>query len=257
MDTQIDDLIVGRGRLYFNQFTAGTTTPTAEKFFGNVPSVQLAQSNTQLDHYSSKAGLKQKDRTVTLQNDHTLTFTSDNMIAANLALWFLGVTNTETVASSTATTQSAVATLGSYIQLGVDATHPEGQRNVTGVTVSKGTSPGTPVVQAGNYEIDLPGGRIYLESDATGISNADVLSIAFTVAPGTRNYVVDAGLQIFGQLRFISDNPVGSNKDYFWPYVQLAASSNLDLIADTWQQATWQASVLQLGNLPRYVITQR
>jgi hypothetical protein len=254
MDQQVDDLVVGRGRLYFNQFLTGTTTPTAEKFFGNVPSVQLAQQNTQLDHYASTSGLKVKDRTVTLQNDHTITFASDNMNVANLALWFLGETSTETTASATPTTQDWPAVLGSYFQMGVDADHPQGLRNVTDVTVKKAAAT---VDAAGNYEIDLAGGRIYFESDATDIDAGDVLTIGWTEGNGSRVFVIDQGIQVFGQLRFMSDNPVGSNKDYFWPYVQLSASGNLDLIADTWQQATWAASVLKLGNQPRYIVSQR
>jgi hypothetical protein len=254
MDQQIDDLVVGRGRLYFNAFLTGTTTPTAEKFFGNVPSVQLAQQNTQLDHYSSKSGLKVKDRTVTLQNDHTITFTSDNMDVDNLALWFLGQTTKETTASGTPATQDWPAVLGSYFQMGVDADHPQGLRNVTNVTVKKGA---VDVVALNNYEIDLAGGRIYFESDAPDIDEADVLTIGWTEGNGSRVFVIDQGIQIFGQLRFMSDNPVGSNKDYFWPYVQLSASGNLDLIGDTWQTAQWAASVLKLGNQPRYIVTQR
>jgi hypothetical protein len=256
-DQQVDDLVVGRGRLFFNQFVNGTTTPTAEKFFGNVPSVQLAQQNTQLDHYASTSGLKVKDRTVTLQNDHTITFASDNMDVANLALWFLGVQQTETTASATPVTQDWPAVLGAYFQMGVDANNPQGLRNVTAVTVVKGSAPGTPITAAGNYEIDLAGGRIYFESDAPDIEAGDILTIGWTAGTGSQILVIDQGIQIFGQLRFMSDNPVGSNKDYFWPYVQLSASGNLDLIADTWQQATFAASVLKLGSQPRYVVTQR
>jgi hypothetical protein len=254
MDQNIDDLVVGRGRLFFNQFLTGTTTGTAEKFFGNVPSVQLAQQNTQLDHYSSQSGLKVKDRTVTLQNDHTITFASDNMNVANLALWFLGVQDTETTASATPVTQDWNAVLGAYFQMGVDADHPQGLRDVTAVTVMKAA---VAVAAAGNYEIDLAGGRIYIESDATDIMPDDVLTIGWTAGNGKRIFVIDQGIQVFGSLRFMSDNPVGSNKDFFWPYVQLSASGNLDLIADTWQQATWAASVLKLGTQPRYVATQR
>lgn len=253
-DQQVDDLVVGRGRLFFNQFLTGTTTPTAEKFFGNVPTVQLAQQNTQLDHYSSTSGLKVKDRTVTLQNDHTITFASDNMDIANLALWFLGVQQTETTASAVPVTAEWDAVLGAYFQMGVDANNPQGLRNVTAVTVKKAT---VAVDAPGNFEIDLAGGRIYFESDAPDIEAGDTLTIGWTAGTGTQILVIDQGIQVFGQLRFMSDNPVGSNKDFFWPYVQLSASGNLDLIADTWQQATWSASVLKLGNLPRYIATQR
>lgn len=246
MDQNVDDLTLGRGKLYFARFADGTTTPGAEMFFGNVPSIQLAQANTKLDHYRSTQGLKVKDRTVTLQNDMTGTFSSDNADKSNLSLWFLGhVLNTTVAAPVPVVGEPHVASLGNYLQLGVSASVPQGVRNVSSVIVKKA---GAPVTMAGNYEVDAAKGRIYIESDAVGIDDADALTIDYTEDAQTSSQVIEDGKMVYGQLRFISDNPEGSNKDYFWPYVQLSASGNLDLIADTWQTMTFGFDVLKLND---------
>jgi hypothetical protein len=243
---QIDDLVLGRGRLYFSRFADGTFTPGLEKFFGNVPSVQVSQANTKLDHYNSTQGLKVKNRSVTLQNDMTGTFSTDNVNKDNLALWFLGVNTKETVvAPAPVVGEPHVAELGAFIQLGASAQDPQGLRNVSAVAVKNGAAA---ITAAGNYEVDLVKGRIYIEPDATDILDGDALAIDYTPSAGTSQIVVASGTMIYGQLRFISDNPIGSNKDYFFPYVQITSSGNLDLIADTWQAATFAFEALKLND---------
>lgn len=242
----LDDLTLGRGRLYFAKFADGTTTPGPEMFFGNCPTVQLAQANTALDHYRSTQGLKVKDRTVTLQNDMTGTFSTDNAGKDNLALWFLSTNTPETTTVVTpVVAEPHAAKLGSYIQLGTSLDNPSGIRNVSAVTVKIAA---VDVDAAGNYEVDLVKGRIYIEPDATDITDADALLIGYTPTAGTSSRVIENGNQIFGALRFISDNPEGTNKDYFFPYVQLTSSGNLDLIADTWQTLTFAVEVLKLDD---------
>lgn len=243
---QADDLVLGRGRLYFARFADGTTTPSLEKFFGNAPSVQISQANTKLDHYNSTNGLKIKNRSVTIQNDMTGTFATDNVDKDNLALWFLGVNKKETVvAPAPVTGEPYVASLGAFIQLGASATDPQGIRNVTAVSVKKGAAA---IAAAGNYEVDLVKGRIYIEPDATDLMEGDAITVDYTPTAGTNQIVVASGTMIYGQLRFISDNPIGSNKDFFFPYVQLTSSGNLDLIADTWQAATFAFEALKLND---------
>lgn len=242
-----DDLTLGRGKLFFARMADGTRIPGLEKFFGNVPTVQVTQTSTKLDHYISTQGLKTKDQSVVLQTDVTGTFTSDNMSKDNLALWFLGQNVTETVvAPAPVVDEPHTAALGSFIQLGATAQDPQGIRNISAVTV-KGAADAQ-VNAAGNYEVDLVKGRIYIEPDATGIVAGDSLKVSYTPSAGTSNIVVAQGAQVYGQLRFIAANAAGSNKDYFFPYVLLTSSGNLDLIADTWQAATFGFEALQLDS---------
>jgi hypothetical protein len=89
-DTNVNDYVVGRGRLFFGQFKPGTRTKTGQRYFGNTPELSLAQDEETLDHYSSEGGVRVKDASVSLQNDSSGSFQCDNINDRNLALWFRG-----------------------------------------------------------------------------------------------------------------------------------------------------------------------
>jgi len=91
-DDQVNNYVVGRGRLFFGQFRKGTRKPQGQKYFGNTPELSLAQDEETLDHYSSEGGARVKDASVTLQTDSTGSFQCDNISNNNLALWFRGET---------------------------------------------------------------------------------------------------------------------------------------------------------------------
>jgi hypothetical protein len=150
-----DNLVLGRGKVYFAPYPKGQTTGGTKGYFGNTPEFALAQNVTNLDHYSAESGLKVKDRTVQLQTDASLTFATDNISVPNLMLWFGG--------------------------------------NSTGAAPS-----------------DAP---------------ADVGSLVF----------IGSASQIYGALWFESDNPVGDNLNYWFPYVALRPNGNYALKGDAWQ----------------------
>jgi hypothetical protein len=182
-----NNYVVGRGEVYFDRFADGTTTGTGEAYFGNTPSFQVTPNITNLDHYDADHGLKVKDMSVMLQADLNGQFVTDNISTDNLALWFLGDKAKVTVTSQTGLNSNITAKLGRYYQIGVDATNPQGVTNVTNVTVKKGATTVTP---AGNYDVDLALGRIYIHEDATGIADNDALTITYDTVAGTRNLVI-------------------------------------------------------------------
>lgn len=85
-----DNLVLGRGKLFFSPYAPHTTVGGVKGYFGNTPTLSMTQANTKLDHYSSEGGLKVKDRSVLLQTDVMLTFDTDNIDIGNLILWFGG-----------------------------------------------------------------------------------------------------------------------------------------------------------------------
>jgi hypothetical protein len=85
-----DNLVLGRGKVFFAPYPKGETTGGTKGYLGATPSFGLAQSNTKLDHFSAEGGLKVKDRSVVLTQDMTITLEVDNIMMANLALWFGG-----------------------------------------------------------------------------------------------------------------------------------------------------------------------
>jgi len=91
---------LGRGVLYFNKKDPTTLLYTGERDLGNCPAFSVTLALEKLDHFSSRSGLKAKDKTVTLQITPTFTFTLDEVNTENMSMLFM--------ASNTTTTQTAV-----------------------------------------------------------------------------------------------------------------------------------------------------
>jgi hypothetical protein len=236
------DYVIGRGKLYFDKFIPGTTTPTGERYLGNSPSVNVTSTYQDLPHYTSDYAVREMDDNFTLQTDRAGTFTVDNASIENVGLLFGSDATPESVTAATA--QSATLTdvkLGYYYQIGTSVDTPDGVTNVTNVTVTQGV---TPVTAADNYTVDLDNGRIYILEDAADITEGDDLTVAYDVTAGDNVVVIEEGEQVEGSLRFISDNPKGANKNYYWPYVRLQPTGDFALKGEQWQLMTFQFAVL-------------
>lgn len=139
--------VVGRGRLFFGQFKPNSRTPRGQLYFGNTPALSLSQSEDTLDHYSSEGGVRQKDASVSLQNDSNGSFQCDNISIPNLALWFRGVVTTaieagSAKASGTVTFSTAPPVAGDKVTIaGNDlvfvAADPEGMEVLIGGTIAQ------------------------------------------------------------------------------------------------------------------------
>lgn len=172
-----DNLVLGRGKLFFAPYPRGLKTGGVKGYFGNTPTLTMTQTTTKLDHFSSEGGLKIKDQSIVLQTDMTLTFDTDNINPGNLALWF-GGNNTDALPAD------APAGLGSI----------------------------------------------------TVIGRADA---------------------IYGALFFESDNPVGANSNYWFPYVSLTPTGTFALKGDVWQVMSFAVEALKRDSLTErcYVYT--
>ena len=90
-----DNYTLGRGKLYF------TPKGGAEMDLGNAPALTANVSIDWLEHFSSRSGLKTRDKRVPLQLTPTLSFTLDEPVANNLNLLFLGTNTAGTIAAFT------------------------------------------------------------------------------------------------------------------------------------------------------------
>lgn len=258
--------VVGRGRLYFNQFKAGSNTPAGgELYFGNTPELTINTDSETLDHYSSESGLREMDERVLLELTQGGTFTTDEINADNLALFFLG--EKATVTQTQVTAQQEVITSikrGRYLQLGTDVNNPTGVRDINNLTigvvdadvaVSVGsgdisTIPGISMVPVtGNFELDLANGRVYIEPDAEDVADGQQAILQYDVNAQTRTLVIGRSAMVYGSLRFISDNPVGTQKDYFFPKVALQPDGDYALKGDDWQVMSFTFSALKLNSM--------
>jgi hypothetical protein len=249
-------LVLGKGKLYFEQFAPGQTQPTGKyRFIGNCPTFNVNQEVQTLDHYQSTGGIRVKDASVTLQTDMGGQFTTDDVTAENLALLFNGTAAADTVGTASGLSQTFTnVQLDSYVQVGTSSTKPDGVGNLTNVVVVTG---GDTLVAGTDYDVDVETGMIYLRADAPDLDNGDSISVSYGTAAGTRSRVVDSTNAIYGALRFISDNPYGPQRDYTVPYVKVQASGDYGLISDEWATMTFDFEVQQTATGKRLIATGR
>lgn len=237
-----DNLVLGKGKLYFEQFVDDQVAPTGRyRFIGNVPTLTVNQEIQTLDHYSSTGGIRTKDRSVTLQTDMGGQFTTDDMSGPNMALLFQGTQGDDTIGTAASLVETITgAELDTYFQVGTTPTRPEGIGNLTDVYLVNGSD----TLDAGvDYDVDTATGMIYLRDDAAAIEAGDDVVVHYGTTAGTRNRVADSTNEVYGALRFIADNPVGTNRDFTWPYVKVTASGDLGFITEEWQTATFDFEV--------------
>jgi len=236
------DYTIGRGQVFFNKFIPGTTTPTGERYLGNTPTLNVTSTYQDLPHYTSDFKVREMDDNFTLQTDRGGTFSVDNASIENLGLMFGSDPVPETVAAATAATETLTdVKLGYWYPLGITDETPDGAGAVDNVTVTSGV---TPVVEADNFTVDLDTGRIYLLPDAADVVDGDDLTVTYDVVAGESLLVIEEGEQVEGSLRFISDNPKGSNKNYFWPYVRIQPTGDFAVKGEQWQVISFNFAVL-------------
>lgn len=272
MTNETQKYTLGRGEVFFNKFKPGTNIGEGERYLGNTPEYSLTNDVETLDHFNSDRGLREKDESVLLEISSSGSMNCDNISGENVALFFLG--NLLTKSSTSVTAQKEVFTSwkrGLTLQLGTTDTTPTGVRKVSNVKVGKAASgttlnlsgdisaiPGVTIVDAaGNYEVDLALGRLYLEPTSTEINGDIKLVVQFDVAAQSREMVISSNDVVQGSLRFVAHNAKGENKDYFFPKVTLSPDGDYNLKGDDWQSMGFTFEALKLQGRERVYIDIR
>ena len=272
MANETQKYTLGRGEVFFNKFKPGTNIGEGERYLGNTPEYSLTNDVETLDHFNSDRGLREKDESVLLEISSSGSMNCDNISGENVALFFLG--NLLTKSSTSVTAQKEVFTSwkrGLTLQLGTTDTTPTGVRKVSNVKVGKAASgatlnlsgdisaiPGVTIVDAaGNYEVDLALGRLYLEPTSTEINGDIKLVVQFDVAAQSREMVISSNDVVQGSLRFVAHNAKGENKDYFFPKVTLSPDGDYNLKGDDWQSMGFTFEALKLQGRERVYIDIR
>lgn len=253
---------LGRGKLYFARHTTAGEAPSAigELYFGNTPEVNLTIEEEKLDHYSAESGIREKDDSISLEVNRTGTFTTDNISPENLALFFFGTASTLSVTGDTVTNEAINAVQqGYYYQLGVSAATPSGVRSVdpdsTLVVQDDQSSPAT-FVEDTDFSIDAATGRIYIIPGG-GIADDTNLVIDYVYNTHTRDRIVSGGTAVSGALRYIADNPKGTNRDMYAPYVQISPNGDFALKGDEWSVIPFNLEILKIADYEALYIDGR
>lgn len=247
------NFVLSKGQFFFERFTntngVYASTNEGEEYFAQSKEGNINVSSETLDHYDADEGLNVLDEQVTTKVDVTGKFVVENITLAVLAKFFLsdGVqSNVITAASNISETFKAK--LGNYIQLGRSEALPQGARNVTSLTVELASAPGTAISNTNNvnYIADLALGRVYLNPSASGITDGTDIVVKYSVSAGTREVVVSKDQQVRGGLRFIARNPVGGQRDFYMPLVNLSPDGDLNLKGGTeWQSVPFKFTALK------------
>lgn len=249
---------LGRGKLFFAMFAAGTQIPAdGQMYFGNTPEFSTTSDSEELEHFDSDNGVNEKDDSVTLSNTRTGSFTTDNISLDNVAMFFLGKKSTFAQVQATGQKTNIVAKKGRYYTLGRTAQNPSGARKVTNVTVTKGTG-STNVALAGNFDLDLDLGRIYIEADAPDVTDGDALVITYDQGAYTLERVISSSDEIVGEMYFECTNPKGEKYDYYWPYVKISPNGDFNLKSgDDWMTIPFNIEFLKKSGYETVYITSR
>jgi hypothetical protein len=88
--SDVNNYYVGKGILSF------TPSGGSIRELGNAPSVRLSPTTETLEHFSSQAGIRSKDRTILLEKSLTATITLDEITPENLAMFLFGTVTENT-----------------------------------------------------------------------------------------------------------------------------------------------------------------
>jgi hypothetical protein len=248
MAKERNNYTLGRGEIYFGRFLASTQTPEGERYLGNTPEYSLTIESEDLDHFDSDRGIREKDDSIVLEVTRSGSLITDNIVPANVALFFFGDASTVTTTAAASLEETFAAVIqGLFYQLGQTTANPVGVRGVETVVVAPAGG-GTAFILDTDYEIDVDLGRIQILNGGAIASGTGIL-VTYGLLASTNDRVISGSQAVEGSLRFIAFNPKGSNFDYFMPWVKLSPNGDYALKGEEWQQIPFTLEVLKKTGL--------
>lgn len=241
MAEEMQNQVLGSGKLYFDPFKKGTRESTGLLYFGNTPEFSLNNTTTAVDHYDSDNGPRVKDKSVDVSSETRGTFTCDNINMPNLALFFMGEIAKQTNVALTAQEDTFTVQRGRFYQLGKSDAQPQGAVFVDNVVVKKGAA----TITADNYTVDLELGLLGIHIDAADLADDDEITVTYDVDAGVQDVVISKGTPAYGEMKFNSKNYEGTQKDYTGPYVKVSPNGDLALKGEDWQTISFTVEFLK------------
>lgn len=243
MNPSTDNYQLGKGVVYFDRLDNATGLYTGERDLGNAPAFTYNIAIEKLEHFSSRGGLKAKDKQIISQVTPGITFTLDEISKENIALLTLADVTTVSQTGSTVTDELHVAHLGMRVALAY--------RGISAVSITNKTQTDTPLVLDTDYSIvtalnDDKIGRILILSTAVNVDEGDEIEVSYTYATTTYTVIkAFAQTQVEGRLRFVSDNPAGTQQELEIWRVSLTPSGDTAMIGDDWSTLGFSGEILK------------
>jgi len=216
-----DNYTLGRGIVYLSLYDDQGNLK-AERDVGNAPELNFNVDISTLEHFSSRSGIKSKDKEIVTEVKPSLSFILDEMNVENLRMFFLGDAGVKIEqAAETGVTNTINANFKKYVDLS--------KREVSNVVV-KNSDDTVTFVENTDYIVDYKSGSILALSSGSITDNQE-LNVTFN--NDACNYVDIEALKTANfeaQLRYVSDNPVGPEFVFLAWKVMIKPDGDLSLI---------------------------
>ena len=244
-----DNYNVGRGIVYAAPLdTAGY--PTVYRDLGNAPAFTCSLTTEDLEHFSSRGGLRTQDKTIVVSQEVELGFTLEEWVAENLELVFTGEGDTAGDNASILGFTPRILVGESVLRAGrwydiVNSTRRRAYDIIAGnLSVELGAST---LVNGVDYDLDAEFGRIFLRADSAtvtaGIAGNNDLEVTLAADAGAKTTNEVRGFTKTSSalaIKFIQENAVNGNKTEFqFHQVSLQADGEIALISDEWGQLSF------------------
>lgn len=254
MAVEATTLVLGRGEVYFAPQTPGAPASGGEFYIGNTPQFSTTREVKSLECYDSYDGqIIQLEGPIT-KEEHVISFSTDNINRTNFALWNgLAGARATLVEAEDAATETIVVSSSRHFQLGTISHYPHGARNISELVVKRD---GIEILPFGNFEVDMQRGRISFLKNGADLYEADSVTVTYSTTMSISANVVPSKREFFGSLRYISKNPLGPQRNYFYPLVKLSPAGEWDHKPQGWQIISFEAKALRLSPLHEYVYAE-
>jgi hypothetical protein len=200
------DLLIGGGRIFFNDGGADGATGNGYLDMGNIPTLAIQKAITEIEHFAFIASTqsRQKDLNIVTDIGMSLSFTVDELFAENWNILLFGGGTTNQVQSGSAITDEQA-----FAPVLLDRSIFTTETDISSLTID-GVG-GTPTYVLGtDYElVDAATGEIKILSSPGSITTGLELELNYTSAARTRQKVVpgaDPSITGSARLEFTSQN---------------------------------------------------
>ncbi len=243
-----ENYTLGRGELHFSRFKSGTQVGEGYRYLGNSPEFSLTLETEELAHFNSDRGIREKDKSITLEVTRSGSIVLDEINEENLAYYFFSAAGKETITQAGGSvTGFAIADVipGRSYQLGEDATDAVGDVKIsnTGLTVKKGA---TTFTLLDDYVVDYERGLVTIVEGGAIVAGDDI-TVDYTTLAASYDRVISGSEKVEGSLKYITRNATGPDRVINMPYVTLAPNGDYNLKGDDWQQIPFTIELLRKG----------
>jgi len=227
-----DNLFLGKGALYFDRFDAGNVK-TGELDLGNVTAFGLTKAATKKDHYTSREGIRKKDKSITVEEKWTGKFIAEEYSKENMILALGG----DALEYAVQTAGAATADITAFRDRWIDV----GYKSISAVVVTHGMTTFTVDV---DYKVDSTIGRI-MPLYTGAIYEGEPLHVAFSYASINQPIIKPSIREVKGFMRFVPHNDMDNGPNYMaeiWSAL-LTCDSEISFLTEDWGKLNFTADI--------------